>query len=241
MRYLMLTILTAVTIVSISATALAKPHVEISALGTTNTILDDSFEFFAIDTMVHDTWGVDVRVEVLEIKDVLHLLPFVAYRYGASTGYPEWVTGTVQTDLATHDLDVGARMRGWFLPWLGAYAQLFTGISHIQMEADATSDYAYNTIGSRHLYRDDKTKWNLGATVGMELRISPRLLKQHGITRFNFGGEMGVGFMKRMTTNFNPSLEGGDDLSLDRADTVNFGDIDLSGVVFQFGLTVSFL
>lgn len=224
------------TVLLMSIAVSAKPHLEVGAMGTSTTVLDDCFEFFASDYMVLGSYGFDLRVEVAEVKERLHLLPFVTYRYGNSYGAPMITDDYMDTSLDVHDLDVGLRVRSWFLPWLGGYVQLYTGLSHIKMKGEIDQ---YEE-GMHYLYEDSKNKWNLGGTFGVELRFSPALLKKHNITRFNFGGELGVGFVKRGQTNFTPTLDGGDEFSLNDVQTVNFGDIDLSGVVFQFGFNFSF-
>lgn len=229
--------LSAMCLLCASPTA-AKPHIELGLNITTTTVLDNRYEFFSSDYLVQDTYGFDVRVEVLEIKKILHLLPIISYRYGSSYGSPMLVGDYMDTILESHDLEVGLRMRGWLLPWLGAFAQLHTGVTHLNMSGELSNS---DNPGMRTTYECTKNKWNIGGLAGVEFRISPKVLKRANINRFNFGGEIGVGFLKRAKTNFNPELTGGDENSLDSVQTVDFGHIDFSGVVFQTGMTLSFL
>ena len=218
--------------------ASADKHLEVGGYLTTTTVLDDSFEFFTTDYMVLDQWGLDIRAEVTEIKETLHLLPFVSYRYTSTNGSPMLTYEPMDTALTMHDLDAGLRGRVWFLPWLGAYTQLYTGLSHVAMRGNISDD---GESGMLNEYRDKRTVWNIGAGLGLEVRISPWRLERSNIRRFNFGGELGVGFIKRNEVAFSPTLEGGDDLSLTNVETVDFGNVDLSGVIFQMGLTIRFL
>ena len=231
-----LVVFTAISMYCMSAAA--DRHLEVGGYLTTTTVLDDSFEFFTTDYMVLDHWGLDLRAEVLEIRDTLHLLPFVSYRYTSTNGSPMLTYEPMDTALSMHDVDAGLRGRVWFLPWLGAYTQLYTGISRVFMSGEINNG---GESGMLNEYRDKSTEWNIGAGLGVEVRLSPWLLEKSNIRRFNFGGELGVGFIKRTETKFNPTLEGGDDLSLTNVHTTQFGSVDLSGVVFQMGLTISFL
>ena len=229
-----------ITILSaISTTVFATDrHLETGAYLTTTTVLDDSFEFFSDDTMVLDSWGLDVRAELWNVNGTLHLLPVVSYRYANVGGSPHLPAGLMNTSLILNEVDAGLRGRVWFLPWLGGFAQLQTGISHIAMEGvinNAGQEGMYNK------YRDKDVEWNIGALMGLEIRISPWRMERAHIDWLNIGAEIGVGFIKRTEANFSPTLKGGDELSLTNIQTVDFGNIDLSGIVFQAGLTASFL
>ncbi|MBN2802900.1 MAG: hypothetical protein JXR91_07385, partial [Deltaproteobacteria bacterium] len=84
------------------------------------------------------------------------------------------------------------------------------------------------------------TRWNAGAGIGLEFRISPERLKRKGMTKFNFGGEIGVGFIKRGTAEFKPKLSGGDEYSIKDINTASFGTFNASGVTMDMGLILSF-
>lgn len=229
--------ITLVSIMTLCHQAYAERHLEVGGYLTTTTVPDDSFAFFSSDTTVLPQFGPDIRFEVADIRDTVHLLPYLAYRYGAANGDPIINSGIMHTGLILHDISAGLRGRIWILSWLGGYAQVFTGVSFINMEGEIDQN---GQTGMHNRYVDDAVKWHVGGGLGLELRVSPRQLEKTSLRRLNFGGEIGMGFVKRMQTNFNPTLEGGDDLSLSNVKTTNFGDIDLSGVLFQMGLTVSF-
>ncbi|MBN2719401.1 MAG: hypothetical protein JXX14_26355 [Deltaproteobacteria bacterium] len=228
-----------VTLIALlSPIAMADRHLEAGGYLSSNTVLDDSFAFFTQHKMVLNQWGVDLRAEVLDVKDTLHLLPLISYRYATSDGSPYIGGSEMGTTLNAHEVDAGLRGRVWFLPWMGGFAQLQTGITHVQMKGEIDN---HGQTGMYNRYSGNTNEWNLGATMGVEFRISPWQMERMGIKRFNFGGEIGVGFVKRTAANFTPTLEGGDDLSLPSVQTVDFGNLDLTGVVFQLGMTISFL
>jgi hypothetical protein len=230
--------LLSIALFSAPGLARADRHLELTLDVTPTAVLDDSFEFFASSRLAMDSYGADVRFEVADVKDALHILPFISYRYARESGYPEFAdNGAMNTDIRVRDLTGGVRLRGWFLPWLGAFGQASAGATFIDMRGELDQ---LGNEGMKDTYAAKKTKWNLGASFGAEFRISPNYLKRKKIRNFNVGGEIGFGFIKRGRTNFKPSLSGGDEYSIEADRTVNFGDFDLSGITFNLGLTFSF-
>ncbi len=234
-----LIIITGVLILLVSLQSQAEnsgKHLEFGIYMAPAIVFDHNYEFFSSDSMALMNHGADLRFDTGEIGGRFHFLPFVSFRHNHDTGEPMIADAYMQTVFNANDLCGGLRFRGWFLSWFGAYVQGFGGATFVHMKGDLDDMRAtmFNT------YQDDDTVWNAGGGIGVEFRISPAVMKKHGITKFNFGGEIGVGFIMRGDINFKPVLEGGDELSLTDVRSVDFGNFNTSGVTINTGITFNF-
>jgi len=101
------------------------------------------------------------------------------------------------------------------------------------------SDYYVNDGKSSSFSANDKT-WFAGGLLGVEFRLSPKMLNRRHVNRFNFGGWIGVGYNRRGNISFTPTADGGDKYTLDIRQSTDWGTINLSGFIIKTGLTVSF-
>jgi hypothetical protein len=230
---------TAMTIIGlalllVSPNAQADIHLEIGVAATPTVVQGPALEAFSEKDLRMGRFGGDIRLEVASFWRDIHLLPFIGYRGATDEGYP---FGMVETGLNTHDFLAGFRFRGWFQPWLGFFLEASGGLLLARMTGDIWIDEG---TGARSRYEDDQKTWSAGGLLGMELRLSPTMLARRGVTKFNFGGEIGAGYIRRGDISFSPELVGGDEHSLPVESTTDWGEINLSGWVVQVGLTFSF-
>lgn len=233
----MLAIVLAGTVFLFGHNAVADNRLQVGLVLEPTRINDEAYEFFSSDNVAFGSYGIDIRVLALDTKSGIQLLPMVGYRHGFDEGYPSLWNDTMQTSIRMQDLFGGLRVRGWITPWFGLFGQVNGGVSFLNMEGELDS---IDQPGMRALYVDKKAKWTIRGMVGADFRISPTYLKSKCIDKFNFGGEIGFGFVKRGQTNFYPTLEGGDDNSIAVGQTHNFGDINLTGWFIHLGLNFYF-
>lgn len=234
--------LAATTAIALAAvTAGADVHLEVGLQVTPTELQDPGFEAVSSDDLSLLRAGGDVRLEAGSVGGV-HFLPLIGYRFGIDEGNPYYV---MDTRIVTSDFLAGLRVRGWLLSWLGLFAEAHGGLFWVRLRADVDNsydDYAYDAAsGARNEYLDDQVTWTVGGLGGLEVRISPRWLEQRDITRFDFGAELGAGYIRRGALEFEPELQGGDEHSLAVGQTANWGDLNLSGWFVQVGITFSFL
>ena len=102
----------------------------------------------------------------------------------------------------------------------------------------------YNNAGSRNTrktYKDRVATWSAGFLVGLETHLSRPRLKAKGNDWFCFGGELALGYIRRGNLAFNPTLDGGNENTIETVSAGAWGDINLSGFVLQLGATLYFL
>lgn len=221
-------------LLAVSPRVQADTHMEIGVAATPTVVQDPALEAYSETDLRMGRFGGDIRLEVASFWRDIHLLPFIGYRGALDEGYP---FGMIETGLKTHDFFAGFRLRGWFQPWLGVFVEASGGLLLARMTGDISIDEG---TGARSRYEDDQLTWSAGGLLGMELRLSPAMLTRRGVTKFNFGGEIGAGYVRRGDIEFSPELSGGDEHSLPVESTADWGDINLSGWVVQIGLTFSF-
>ncbi len=230
---------TAITIIglallAVSPGALADTHLEIGLAATPTVVQDPALEAYSEKDLRMGRFGADIRLEVASFWRDIHLLPFIGYRGAVDDGDP---FGMMETGLKTHDFFAGFRFRGWFQPWLGFFLEASGGLLLARMTGDI---WSAEGTGAKSRYEDDQLTWSAGGLAGMELRLSPAMLTRRGVTKFNFGGEIGAGYVRRGDISFSPELTGGDEYSLPVESTADWGEINLSGWFIQVGLTFSF-
>lgn len=224
----------AVVISVISPVASADAHLELGLDVSPTLVQDPAFEAFSSSDLRSDRFGADLRVEVASFWRNIKLLPVIGYRISLDDGSPY---DQFDTALQTHDLFAGLRFRGWFKPWMAAFLQVTGGACWARMEADISD---INGGMGLDEYRARDVTWTVEGLVGLEFRLSPAFLARRGITRFNFGGEIGGGYLRRGEMQIDPELGGGDEHSLPVEQIEPWGDVNLSGWVVQIGLTLSF-
>ena len=234
MRSLMGAAAALAVIICVSPSLRADPHLEVGFAASPVIIQDGGFEAFSEDLLRADRFGVDVRVEVATFWKNVHLLPLVGYRFALNEGR---VYDMMDTRLATNDFFAGLRLRGWFQPWLGVFVQATGGVSLLRMGAEIDD---VSGVGARSEYEDDAVTWSAEGLLGLELRLSPAMLTRRGVERFNFGGELSFGYVRKGAVGFEPDPTGGDDYSLPVEGTADWGELNTSGWVIQVGLTFSF-
>jgi len=167
-------------------------------------------------------------------------VPFIGYRFGLDEGDPFHM---IDTRIVTSDFLAGLRVRGWVLSWLGLFAEAHGGLFWVRLNGEVSDDsYLYEEgAGVRDKYQDDEFTWTAGGLAGLEVRISPRWLKSRGVTWFDFGAELGAGYIRRGAVAFKPELSGGDEHSLPVGQTADWGELNMSGWFVQLGLNFTFL
>jgi hypothetical protein len=237
MKTTMIACLCALFMAVAHTTAAAEPRLELGMAVAPVFISDESWEFFDNDFSPLTQFNLDLRVRAFTIANTVSLLPFVSWRIGGSDGRVFIDASRMKTDIQVNDLFGGLRVKGWFKPWIGAFAQVGLGASFIKMSADIP--LTENSYGD-YRYEDDKAKFFLSGLMGAELRVSPAVLEKHGVKRFNFGGEFAMGLIKRSGTVFKASATGADDQAIVPDNEINFGSINLTGFALQFGLNLYF-
>ena len=210
-------------------------------LGVTPTELQDTtYEAVSSDDLRLIRAGGDIRLDTGSVGGI-HFVPFIGYRFGYDEGYPLYV---LDTRIMANDFLAGLRVRGWLLSWFGLFAEVQGGLLWVRFDAEVSDDggYMYDDLaGVRDTYHDDEVTWSVGGLLGAEVRISPRWLKQRGITWFDFGAELGAGYLRHGAVAFKPELGGGDEHSLPVGQTADWGEVNLSGWFIQLGVTFTFL
>jgi hypothetical protein len=208
------------------------------ALGLNPTMIQDpAYEAFSDTELSVARAGLDLRYEVADFGRGLRLAVLIGYRYARDEGNP---LDVLDTQLQTHDFLAGLRLRAWVASWAGLFAELQGGLLWADLTAEISESYWWAEAGARDRYQDDRLTWQAGGLAGVELRISPAFLERRHVRRMGFGAEIGAGYLRRGELEFSPSLEGGDDLSLPRADPVSWGSVDLSGWFVQLAAVVTF-
>lgn len=241
MKRTVITLIAAIALVLAAAAAAADVKLEVGLEVTPTELQDTGYEAVSSDDLSLLRAGGDIRLDTGSVSGV-HFVPLVGYRFGIDEGNPYYV---LDTRLVTSDFIAGLRVRGWLLSWLGLFVEAHGGLFWARLRADLDSyydGYAYDdSVGVRQRYEDDEFTWTAGGLGGVEVRLSPRWLKQRGVTWFDFGAEIGAGYIRRGTVAFKPVLKGGDEHSLPVGQTADWGDLNMSGWFVQLGVTFTFL
>jgi len=228
----------AALMLAVSAAA-ADLKLELGLEFTPTNLQDTGYEAVSSDDLSVYRAGGDIRLDTGSLGGI-HLVPFIGYRFGYDEGEPYY---ELDTQIMTSDFLAGLRVRGWVLSWLGLFAEAHGGLFWVRLDGEIIDDsYLYGeTAGARDRYQDDQLTWSAGGLAGVEVRISPRWLESRGVTWFDFGAELGAGYIRRGAVAFKPDLQGGDEHSLPVGQTAEWGEIDMSGWFVQLGLTFTFL
>jgi hypothetical protein len=239
MKRLTITTLIVAAALSLAATeAGADVKLEVGLQVTPTELQDVGYEAVSSDDLSLTRAGGDLRLDLGSVSGV-HFVPLIGYRVGVDEGNPYYM---LDTRLVTNDFVAGLRVRGWLLSWLGVFVEAHGGLFWARLGAEVDDDYSYyQAAGVRERYEDDEFTWTAGGLGGVEVRISPRWLEKRGVTWFDFGAELGAGYIRRGAVAFRPELVGGDEHSLPVGQTADWGDLDMSGWFVQLGLTFTFL
>jgi hypothetical protein len=219
--------------------AAADKHLEVGLALTPTIFHDQGYEAFSASDLAVTRFGADLRFEVATVAGHVRLVPLIAYRYSFDEGSPY---DTLETRIKTNDFLAGLRLRGWIGDWFGVFLEGHAGLVWARVRGDVDVGYdSYDYVGARERYTDEALTWSAGGLAGIEFRLSPAMLTRRGVERFNFGAELGVGYIGRGDLEIEPTLEGGDEHSLPVAQTADWGTLDLSGWMIQIGVTFSFL
>lgn len=236
---LLLALAAAAALATVGGAAAARQHLELGLALTPTMFHDPAYEAFSTSDLAVTRFGGDLRFEVATIAGHVRLVPLIGYRYSWDEGSPY---DTLETRIATNDFLAGLRLRGWIGNWFGVFLEGHAGLLWARVTGDVDVGYdTYDYAGARERYRDDVLTWTAGGLAGIEFRLSPAMLNRRGVERFNFGAELGVGYIGRGDLEIEPSLEGGDEHALPVGQTADWGTLDLSGWMIQLGVTFSFL
>jgi hypothetical protein len=208
-------------------------HLEVAAGITPTFIHDHAYEAFSRDDLRAERFGADLRVEVVKLGH-FRLVPYFTYRGAVDDGAPYEI---MNTSFGAHDFAAGLRLRTWFRSWIGAFLQAEGGVTYVKM--DGTLNGGSGSPGMRSEYSDKAATWLVGGLLGLELRLPPAVFKRRGVDWLDFGLEIGGGYLRRGEIDLDPALEGGDENSLELADTADWGGLNLSGWTVQVAFTVS--
>jgi hypothetical protein len=231
-------ILSATIIATLAWTKAASAEkLELAFLGTPTFMHDKNTEAVSSDGL--NTWrfGVDLRTELLD-PETFSIAPLVSYRFGADSGY---LTPMTDTEIATHDLLAGVRLRRRLLPWLTLFGEVEAGAQIVRLDADmgVYSNYG-DSIDSRFTYTDRAATWSAGILVGVETHLSRPRLEAKGNDWFCFGGELAFGYLRHGNLEIDPTLDGGGDTAITTVSAGSWGDLNLSGFVLQAGVSLYF-
>lgn len=240
MRYLVIAIFIAVLSISATKTAKAQP-LELGINASPTIYTDQAYEGFSADDLYSIRFAGDLRLEVANLGG-FKIVPFLGYRFGSDTGSPYYI---LDTELTMHDFLGGFRVRKGLVKWMGVFLELSGGVLWVQMNAspyegyDGSYGYEGSGVGERDEYKDNQITWSAGGLVGLEFYLPKAWMRSRGVKRFNFGGEIGAGYIRRGDMTFEPTLEAGTDNSIDST-TLAWGDLNLSGWVIQAGVSFKF-
>jgi len=240
MKRMTFTMIAALALLLFGGAASADVKLELGLQVAPTELQDRGYEAVSSDDLSLLRAGGDIRLDIGSSAG-LRFAPFVGYRFGVDEGDPYYV---LDTRIVASDFLAGLRVRGWMLSWLGLFGEVQGGLLWVRLraEVDEYGGYAYDpATGAREKYEDDEVTWTVGGLAGLEARISPRWLKKRGVTWFDFGAELGAGYLRRGAVAFKPDLVGGDEHSLPVGQTADWGDVNLSGWFVQLGVNFTFL
>jgi hypothetical protein len=228
-------------------TAASAERLEVALSVAPAWVSDEHYEAFSADNLMSGRFGLDLRTEVANLSG-FKLIPLFNYRFFRDGGF---IYDELDTSLKTHDFALGLRVRKGVLTWMALFAEVTGGVLLASMDAslsygddyggdiDYESDYE-SDVEPLLDYEDRALTWSVGALLGAEFTLSRTWLRSRGITRFCFGGEIAGGYIRRGDLSFDPTLESGGDNALG-ADTVGpWGEVNLSGGVFQIAVDFYF-
>ncbi|MCP4600604.1 MAG: hypothetical protein GY847_08750 [Proteobacteria bacterium] len=207
-------------------------------LAVTPTMLQDTqYEAFSEDDLNKIRFGADIRSEVINLGG-FRLIPLIGYRIAFDHGSPYSI---MDTDLVLHDIIAGLRVRKGLLSWLALCVEITGGVLLADMNSSPNQGYdmSYGDLGARQDYEDFQHTWSFGGLAGVDIQLSKNWLRSRGVRRFGFAGEIAGGYVRRGDIEFEPSLEGGDDSSIE-AETRPWGDVNLSGWMVQAAVSFRF-
>ena len=231
MKRMKLSIITAAALTMASLQAGAEP-LEIGLALTPTFVQDDAYEAFSEGDLAATRFGLDLRSEILHIRG-FRIVPFVAYRTAFDDGNPY---GVVKTEVAMRDFLAGIRVRKGLATWLFVFAEASGGLLWVDMSGKGQS----NSLDVKERYWDDQTTWSVGGLAGLETRISRNWLRSRGVRWFNFGVELGAGYVRRGDMTFDPELESGEEYDLPTESSGSWGEVNLSGWLIQIGACFKF-
>lgn len=198
-------------------------------------VLDNHYEAFSSGNRYAVSGGLDVRSEVVNLGG-FRLAPFIGYRYAADSGEPHSV---LETELRVHDFILGVRVRKGLTSWLGVLLDVKGGMLYADLEGELAEMYYDEDLDSRRRYAEQQLTWFAGAGAGLEFQISKSWLRSRGVRRFGFGGDVSIGYVKRGDLDLDPQLESSDENGI-KAETLPWGNVDISGLSLQLGVCAKF-
>ncbi len=234
MRWLILVV--ALLLVTGWGKTASAEKLELGFLGNPTWMHDKNAEAISSDNLLIGRFGVDLRSEVYK-ADRFSLSPLLAYRYGIDSGY---LPSFTDTEIRTHDILAGLRLRHGLLPWLTAFLEVHAGAEIAALSAEMSGNYSLDVYEfERDQYTDRVATWSAGVLIGFESHLSRTWLESRGIDWFCLGGEVAFGYIRRGDMAFNPDLDV-DENSIEIVSAGGWGDLNLSGMVLQFGLSLYF-
>ena len=232
-------ILTA-AIVCLYSTQVFANALELSLILEPSMLHDDVYEAFSDDNLYHTRLGADLRIKTGEV-DGWEFLPVLSYRFASDSGTPG---NMLNNELFIQDFLAGLRVRKELAFCLAIFIEAKAGLLWADLDSSISEERGYefgDRIGTMRNYSDDAYTWTAGGLVGIETYISKKWLESRGVYNFNFGGELGLGYVRRGDLSFSPKLAGGDEHALPVTEAETWGDVNLSAFVIQLGIFVRFL
>ncbi len=213
------------------AAAASANTLELGAFFGPQMVHDTRYEAFSDNDLNTFAVGADLRAEVADFEG-FKLLPVLGYRFFRDQGSPFFMN----TTFWGHDFNAGLRVRKGLLSWMGLFVEARGGLFWGRVLGDA---YVQGPV-VKALYRDDAATWTAGGAGGVEFRISPSYLRSRGIDKFNFGGELSAGYLRRGDLKLKPKLESGGENALETTDSSPWGRVNTSAAVIQMAFVVHF-
>lgn len=204
---------------------------ELGAFFGPQFLQDARYEAFSDGDLSALAVGADLRTEVADFGG-FKLVPVLGYRVFRDQGSPY----SLNTTFWGHDFAAGLRIRKGLLSWLRVFVEGRGGLFWGRTLVDSN---VYGPV-VREDYRDDVMTWTAGGVGGVEFRISPSFLRSRGIDKFNFGGELSAGYLRRGDLKIEPKLESGGDNALDAVDSGSWGLVNPSAAVVQMAFVLHF-
>jgi hypothetical protein len=248
-RYFIMTAVIPLLLISGPASA---EHLELGLAAGPTVVMDKNYEAFSHDNLVQGTLGLDIRSQIGSVGG-FEFVPFLGYRFGHDDGD---MYNQLNTELFSHDLRLGLRVRKDVISWLDLFVEAFGGVLIGRMNgtlstsmdtAPALSYYdgppsaSSDLLGMQDTYQDQRVTWSAGGQIGLEMHFSRAWLKARKVNRFCFGGEIAAGYTAHGDLKFNPALSGGDDNSIDTQSAGAWGGVNTSGVTVQIAGSLYFL
>ncbi len=238
-RLILITCTTVTFLLSFNA---AAEKLEIGLAATPLIVRDKNYEAFSEHNLIQGRFGTDLRTQVGSAKGFQFAL-FLGYRFGKDSGtmYDDMVT-----DLMSHDINLGLRVRKAVIPWMSLFGDIYAGTLIGKMNAEIQGwmidSYSYTSshLGMQNTYTDTKATWAVGGRIGLEMHFSRQWLASRNVKRFCFGGEMAVGYAGYGDLEFDPSISGGDSNSIRIVSAGSWGGVNLSGASFQIAGSLYF-